>query len=404
MENQPVGNMADTLTAESAVVLLKDVLASAQSKEYAGYSKFDALNSPLIHFLSFNNPWLRFGWTQIIKSSPVNLRPVFGVKISRNQKGIALFVRSYLALFESMHDGQYLKEAAVLLEWLEQNRCGGYEDYCWGYNYTWQNLPPFIQPLGEPCIIVTIFAGEAFMHAFRATANNEYLKIAESCCRFILNNFKVLHEDGTTRAISYTLHKENRIVLNIQALSAALFVKVWKHNNDNRLFETAVKQLAYVVSRKNRDASWNYSFPSDHFHAVDNYHTGGILDALAEFFEETGDDRFSKIYRAGLDYYESRLFEHDGAPRWMNTARHPHDVHGAAQGIISFCKASRYDGRYRDIANKIASWSVKHLYRSQRKDFIYRQGRFFKWNFSLMHWCNGWMARALGELIHHADR
>jgi hypothetical protein len=404
MENQPGGNMAHALNNAALSALVRDVLGSAQRRDYAGYSKFDALNSPFIHFLSFNNPWLRFGWTQLVKSFPVNLRPFVGVKISRNQKGIALFARSYLSLYEKEHNEQDLKEAESLLDWLIQNRCSGHSDYCWGYNYTWQSLPPFIQVRGEPCIIVTIFAGEAFMHAFRVTGNRKYLEIAESSCRFILDNFKVLHEDRDTRAISYTLHTESHIVLNIQALSAALFVKVWKHTHDEALLQTAVKQFAYVVVRKNTDASWNYSYPPGRLHLVDNYHTGGILDAFAEFFEETGDGRFTAIYRSGLDYYEKHLFEPDGAPRWMAGAKYPHDVHGAAQGIISFCKASKQDVRCLAFANTIASWAIGHLYRPQSRDFIYRQGRFLKWNFSLMHWCNAWMARALAELLQEIGR
>ena len=83
--------------------ILIDVLNSAKRKDYSGYSKFDALNSPFLDFISFKNKWLRLIFTQIIKESPINLRPFFGVKKSRNPKGIALFARAYLLLYEKTH-------------------------------------------------------------------------------------------------------------------------------------------------------------------------------------------------------------------------------------------------------------------------------------------------------------
>jgi uncharacterized protein YyaL (SSP411 family) len=131
----------------------------------------------------------------------------------------------------------------------------------------------------------------------------------------------------------------------------------------------------------------------------DNYHTGGILDALLEYYEETGNTVYSDIYWKGLEYYQRALFEPDGAPRWMNNRSFPHDIHGAAQGIITFAKAARHQKRYMDIAERIFQWTQNNLYRPEFHDYAYRKGRWMIWNYSLMHWCNGWMARALGELL-----
>jgi hypothetical protein len=83
----------------------------------------------------------------------------------------------------------------------------------------------------------------------------------------------------------------------------------------------------------------------------------------------------------------------------MHDRKYPFDIHGSAQGIISFQKASRHDAKYLDQAVSIAQWSINHLYRPGRNEFIYRKGRFLKWNYSLMRWCNAWMARALGEML-----
>ena len=81
----------------------------------------------------------------------------------------------------------------------------------------------------------------------------------------------------------------------------------------------------------------------------------------------------------------------------MSNKIYPFDVHGAAQGIISFTKAGRHNKEYLKFADIVVEKSFELFYRKNQNDFIYRKGQYFNWNFSLMHWCNGWMARAIGE-------
>ena len=146
--------------------------------------------------------------------------------------------------------------------------------------------------------------------------------------------------------------------------------------------------------------AWYYTHPKEKSPIKhDNYHTGGILDGLLEYFEETGESRYQEMYWKGLAYYQKNLFEQDGAPRWMNDKKYPFDIHGAAQGIISFKKASRHQFEYFSQVEKIINWTQSHLYRSAAHDYIYRESRYYKWNYSLMRWCNAWMARALAEVL-----
>ena len=43
------------------------VLSAAKERDYAGYGKFDALNSPVLSALSCGSKWLRLGLTQLVK-------------------------------------------------------------------------------------------------------------------------------------------------------------------------------------------------------------------------------------------------------------------------------------------------------------------------------------------------
>ncbi|MCK4816867.1 hypothetical protein KA005_13945, partial [bacterium] len=91
--------------------VLTDILFAAEEQDYSGYSKFDALNSPFLNFLTFNNKWFRLIYTQIVKESPFHIRPFLGVKKSRNPKGIALFARAYFFLYQKTGNPDHLKKA-----------------------------------------------------------------------------------------------------------------------------------------------------------------------------------------------------------------------------------------------------------------------------------------------------
>jgi rhamnogalacturonyl hydrolase YesR len=376
-----------------------DVLASARRQGYGGYSKFDALNSPLLHTLSFDNKWLRFVYTQAVNRCPFHIRPILGVRRSRNPKGIALFVRAYLFLYAVSGNERYKGEAEKLLQWLMDHKAEGSKHASWGYNFVWQNTI-FLQGRNEPNCVVSVFVGEALVHAYRVLGKEDYLAVASDVADFILKELPVLSQGRDEMAIGYVLQKPSSIVLNINILAGAFLVKLWKHTSEADLLRAAQRLLNFTARRRTSYDAWYYTYPRHHSPIThDNYHTGGIVDGLLEYFEETGDDRYLDVYRKGLEYYQKHLFEPDGAPRWMSNKKYPLDVHGAAQGIISFSKAARHNEAFGHQAEKIAEWTLQNFYRPRTRDFAYRKGRYVTWNYSLMRWCNAWMARALGEMV-----
>lgn len=391
---------------KTKINILAGLLSAAEAEDYSGYSKFDALNSPVLNRLAFNNKWLRLIYTQLVKQSPFHIRPLLKVEKSRNPKGIALFARAYLFMYERCPHTVWLEKAEKLLSWLLKNpsrrvgqRVGTEASLCWGYNFIWQNSI-FLQDEFEPNAVVSVFAGEALLHAYRATGNPKYLDAARSVANFIINDLPILHDSKNERAIAYVKRKVDAVVLNNQVLTGVYLVKIWKYTQEKTLLEIAIRQFNYTINKTTGYHAWYYTHPKSKSPIThDNYHTGGILDGLLEFYEETGDDRFMNYYWKGLEFYKLHLFESNGAPRWMHDKLYPFDIHGSAQGIISFRKAARYEAIYHDIADTIYSWAIHHLYRPNKNDFIYRKGRFVKWNYSLMRWCNAWMARAIGEMI-----
>lgn len=375
------------------------VLNAAEKMNYSGYGKFDALNSHVLKSLTFNNKWLRIIFTQLVKELPFHVRPFLRVKKSKNPKGIALFARTYFLLNQKTSDPAFLQKGQALIHWLLENPSPRQNHLCWGYNFIWQNTL-FLQDMFEPNAVVSIFVGEAMIHAYRVTKNEKYLFAACSVADFLLKDLPVLYDANDELAIAYVIKKVDAIVLNNQILAGAFLVKVWQHTKEDHLLEMAIKLMNFTINKTTDYYAWFYTYPKEKSPiSHDNYHTGGILDGLIEYFEETGDDRYMNIYWKGLEYYQNNLFELNGAPRWMNNKKYPFDIHGSAQGIITFKKAAKRESKYLDQANIISNWAVNNLYRKERHDFIYRQGRWYKWNYSLMRWCNAWMTRALAELI-----
>jgi hypothetical protein len=55
---------------------------------------------------------------------------------------------------------------------------------------------------------------------------------------------------------------------------------------------------------------------------------------------------------------------------------------------------SRHRQDYPDLAAKIVDWAIRNMYDPSGR-FYYQQTRYITKRFTLLRWCNAWMARAL---------
>jgi len=377
--------------------VLNATLERADASGYIGYSKYDGLHSSLTQALSFGFWPLRLIWTQIVMRSPVNLRPAFFVKKGINPETPALFARANLDVYPMNGVEIFAKRAAKCLEWLMENDSrgkGNYRGRCWGYHHPWQS-PGFYQPPGYPNCYMTVMAGGALLHGYRMLGNEDYLKAARSAVDFILEDLDVLHETDDEKCISYVPNiKKGFYVININALAGAFMAQVGALTGEPFLLQQSCKFLTFVSRRQTSYGAWYYTTnPGQSLAAHDNYHTGMILDAFCDYERATGDGRFRDPYERGLKFYRENLFLSNGAPKWASDKVMPHDVHGSAQGILTFAGANDFENAYR-----IASWGIENFYEGNG-DFSCQKGRFINKRFTLSHWCNGWMARGIAVLL-----
>jgi len=379
---------------------LDRVLQYSKQYDYAGYSKFDALNSPFLETL--------FGWsyltrlciTQLINRSYLHLRPLCGTRKSRNPKGIANFVKAWCNLFLVTGDQAHRAEAEKLARWLlanHSNQDGKFQGLCWGYNFPWQS-PGFFAPRRFPNCIVTVFAAEALLHYYRVSGDHEFLAKAEEAARFILNELPVLEENEEIKCIGYVTAKLKWKVININAVTGGFLAKLWKETGKDEYRINAAKMINWVVGKRTDYYAWFYTEPKGSSGiGHDNYHTGGILDGIFDYMENSGDREHMEVYLKGLAFYREHIFTEDGAPKLTSSREYPYDIHGTAQGILSFVKAALYDSENMNFANQLADWGIKNM-QDASGHFYYRKHRFFIRKECLMRWNNSWMSWALSEL------
>lgn len=368
----------------------------SRKQSYRGYNKHDALNSPILNVLLGWSKWPRMIAIQTVMRAPINIRPLLLTHKSYNPKGIALFVQAYLDRYKATGKNEYLTEASSLLDKLiELRSIENWSGKAWGYQYPWQD-PGFYALKGMPNAVVTAFVCEAFLDAYSLTKNEAYLNTVSEAIPFFLKDLPVLKETDEEICVGYMPVDMTMRVMDVSILIGAVLTRYAYFVCDSKLINDGKKFIRYVVNRQTGYGAWYYTDPPQDSHIThDNYHTGFILDALWRYMETTNDREWESNYYKGLGFYASHHFTNDGAPRWMHNKEYPYDIHGAAQGILTF---SRHMEEYPEFAMNITNWTIRNMYHSDGR-FYYQQTKWYKKRFTLLRWCNGWMLRALSTLL-----
>jgi rhamnogalacturonyl hydrolase YesR len=375
---------------------LNDALKVVEDADFNGYSKHDGLNARWLERLAGDSRVPRLIAIQSVMRSPFHIRPLIGVEKARNPKGIGLLSRAYLARYRLTGEAEFLERARTLLDWLLENTAPSWEAPCWGYPYPWQDVG-FFAPRHYPNRVVTCFVVQGLLDGYEVMGDEPYLEAASGAVKFLVEAPRTLFEDKKHRCVSYVPSESiDWIVMDVSVLVGAAAARLAALTGDSALMEESSRLVRYVVSKQTDYGAWYYAEPPSASHIThDNYHTGFILDAILAYTQASGSNEFSENYDRGLRYYRDNLFEDDGAPRFMNDKQYPYDIHGAAQGIITFSLAQRYQDVGGDIATRIMNWTLREMFDEQSGWFHYQKWQFFKTRIRLLRWCQAWMSLAL---------
>ena len=384
--------------------VLDRVLQTARSIGYEGYSKHDGLNSRALAFLAGSSRLTRLGAIQVVTRSPLDIRPLVGVRKARNAKGLSLFARALLARHRMTGSADDAVEARGLLDWLIDHPAAGFDGLCWGYPYPWQDVG-FFAPRNFPNRVVTAHVGQALADGYETLQDDRYLDAANRSVWFLLEAPKTLFEDADRRCVSYVPSPDiDWIVMDVSALAGAIAARVGAITGDGDLIREGGRLIRYVVSKQTDEGAWFYADPPSASHIThDNYHTGFILDAIQQYGLSAGSDEFESAYRRGIDFYERRLFEPDGAARFTSDRLYPIDIHGCAQGIITFSLQQRHTGTGAATATRVLEWTLGNMWNPANGWFYYQRRRGYRTRIRELRWCQGWMSRALACYLENCD-
>lgn len=372
-----------------------------EREDFNGYSLYDSHKSPL--------PFKKFGRlpsfliNQVVKRSPINFRPIIGVKKDINPKGYGLFLHSYSLLSShNIIDQDVAEEKAhFFFDWLKNNPSEGYTGHCWGYNYYWPKKDGSDVPAYTPSVVVTGFIARAFLAYYDKFGNDEVKDVLESCTKFVLNDVHLYKgEDGY--CFSYTPVKKD-LTVNASLLAAEVLAYTDFVNKEAKYTEYIEQVLKFTLNHQNDDGSWYYSFDYESRKPKNqiDFHQGYVLESLLRLYKYTNIEMSSESenkIKKGLKFYYNEQFNKEGWCYWRFPKKWPVDIHNQSQGIITFSIFKDYDENYLPFAKKIADWTINNM-QDKKGNFYYQKWPFITNKVNYLRWNQAWMMLALTTLI-----
>jgi rhamnogalacturonyl hydrolase YesR len=372
---------------------LKKVEQWVEKNDYKGYEPFDGLSSAF-RPLTFKNLFLDRLLMQVVRQSPINLRPLLGIKPQDSTKGRGYMAGGYLILFKSTGDPTYKDKAVRCLEWLIQHKSPLYEDFSWANHFDFASRSGRYTK-DESIIVWTSLIGQTFLEAFELLGKKEYLEVADSVCRWIMKVPREKTDQGT--CLSY-LADQRSFIHNSNMLGAVMLGRTGKILGNTAYLEVAVAAMQYSCERQLADGSWYYGEAANQ-RWIDNFHTGYNLASLKGYMESTGDNRYADHLKRGFLFFTDHFIEADGRPKYYHDRAYPIDSQCAAQAVETLASFSDYSDKALNLGIKVAEWWIERM---QDKDghYYYRQyPGGIKAKAPMLHWAQGTMYKALAMLI-----
>jgi hypothetical protein len=341
------------------------------ARDWTGTDLYDGLNATRIAPKLWRAPMGRRITMQVVKRSPVDLRPALGIDPDHDSASVAWVVSSYARAhhLDEETNSARLEHALDLLERLRLKR---YDYPCWGYHYDFQSRV-FFYGKDDPNTIATTYAGMALLDAYDRTGDQRLLDQAHGVGEFFLNLVPQT-ETGAGAYFGYLIGDRSPIH-NSNLHVCGLLARLSTHFDDPRYVEAARKGVRYSLVRQRPDGAWPYG-ERPNLRWVDNFHTGYVLDSLRICLDAGVDPTIEEALDRGLDFYRREMFLADGTPKYYDKKTHPIDTQSVAQAIQSFALASERDPSFAEDAWRVFDWSVENM-RAPDGSFFFQRRKFW---------------------------
>jgi hypothetical protein len=372
--------------------------AYCRSCNWAGYDPYDALNSELFARTPLAKSHVaRLALTQLLKRSPVNLRPLLRIQPRQNPKALALFLMAYVRRARS-GDGPARSTAHHLASRLLELRSPDGPYWCWGYSFPWQMRHELV-PRFAPNLVCTTFAANALLDAHEFGLGHEFLAPAVSAGEYLAK--ELYWNDGGQAGFAYPLPDIREPIHNANFLGAALLCRLARLTGEKSALDAALAAARYSAGSQREDGSWPYGTASRQQWA-DNFHTGFNLCALQSIGEELGTGEFDPVLEKGFAFYAEHFFTSAGSPRYFHNRTYPIDIHCVAQSLITLQAFRDHDARADALARSVLSWAMRHMW-DDAGYFYYRVLRGLTIRTPYMRWSQAWMLLALAARAEQAS-
>jgi len=365
-----------------------------EDHQYKGYEPFDGLSSPLRR-LTLGNPLLSRVLMQLVRQSPLNLRPLLAIGPKESTKGRGYMASGYFSRWQTTGDLGYRDKAVACLAWLMENKSPRFREYSWGNHFDFVGRGGFYGK-DDSIIVWTALIGHAFWDGFLLLSDTRYRDVVDSACRWILGIPRKHTSEGTCIGYRYGA-TENSYIHNSNMLGASLLARAGRYLKKDEYLEVASEAMKYSCSLQRPDGSWHYG-EDPMYHWIDSFHTGYNLDSLKCYIENTGDGTCREGLLRGLEFYKRHFFEQDGCPRYYHNRTYPIDSQCAAQAIETLANFSDQDDECRVLAVRVALWTIDNM-QDEAGYFYYRKYPLIKVKTPMLHWAQATTYRGLSLLL-----
>ena len=374
------------------------LLAWIEHNDFKGWDPHDGLNSPFLKGISKVHRFAGIAALQLVKCSPINLRPLLFVPKSRNAKGMGLVLAASVSRYLRWDDKHDLERAGQIAEWLEENISAGYSGACWGYPFDWPNRV-FYAPKGTPTIVNTAFIAHALLDLYEITKDARWLNLSLSSCDFILNDLK-RSRGAKGFCFSYTQIDESQ-THNANLLGASLLARVGKIADRKDLIDLAMESTSFSIEVQSRDGSWPYGVIWNQ-KWIDSFHTGYNLTALRLILISVGDEKtIRESVEKGYHYYLNNFFLPDGTVKYYHDRSEPLDAHAFAHAVITLCELSSHFDTPADLATKVLSRMIE-LFWNEEGYFYWQYDKGCLYRLPCIRWVQSWALLALTTYLKKA--
>ena len=374
---------------KSAKILSKYIIG----EEYKGFDPYDGLSSPLfkLPFLK-SNKLARFGFQQLFRRIPINLRSILRIRKEVNPVTLGLSIQSFAYLSQVFRaDEDYYKEQIdICLDKLIALKSPGYSGSCWGYNFDWEARYAKIDAY-TPTIVATGFIINGLYEYYKISNNSKAKELILDSSKFVLNDLNRTYE-GDNYCFSYSPN-DNQVVFNATMKAARLLAQAYDLSKDEMFKIEATKTVNFVMNYQAVEGYWSYS-SGDARTWVDNFHTAYVLDALKSYIELTGNRNYDLNLIKGFSYYKKNFITNDFIPKYFNNSLYPIDSTAVSQTILTLAQFEEID-----LALKASNWAVVNFL-SKKGSFYYRKYKYFTNRISYMRWSNAWFLVSLSMLLY----